>query len=236
MRQNADSELRQFLRRVTIATVASAAIAASAAYAKPADSLVFVPPTDLPELARQGGEAMFLHQTVDGRTLLYVEHKQGAGLDVLDVTDPGHIKGEGSVQFSASGAFDFVSAVGEQAELVRFRQGEETAVLDLHKERAPTLKTVQGLRLQGQIMPLGGDGFTISTPAAADARPTRDYQVVNTANSQQLKRVFDVRQVRQEIANQETGTTFLLTDNGLYLIRRPAVEAALQFRASTKLD
>jgi hypothetical protein len=90
--------------------------------------------------------------------------------------------------------------------------------------------------LQGQIMFLGGDGFTLSTPAAADAQPTRDYQVIDTANSQQLKRVFDVQQVRQEIANLDTGTTFLLTDNGLYLIRRPAVETALQFRESSKRD
>ncbi|HEX2789132.1 MAG TPA: hypothetical protein VHN17_01760 [Steroidobacteraceae bacterium] len=225
MRQNADNKFPKCLRGVAIAIVASGAVAAPAVYAKPADSLVLVPPTDLPQLARQGGEAMFLHQTVDGRTLLYVEHKQGAGLDVLDVTDPGHIKGEASVQLGASGAFDFVSALGEQAELIRFRQGEENAVLDLHKERAPTLKTVQGLTLSGLSMPLGGDGFTVSTQVPADAQPTRDYQVVDTA-----KRVFDVKQVRQEIANQDTGTTFLLTDNGVYVIRRPAAEMAQQFR------
>jgi hypothetical protein len=230
MKHNAGSNFSKCLRRVTMVVAASGAIVTSTGYAKPRDSVVLVPPMDLPELARHGGEAMFLHWTVDGRTLLYVEHKQGAGLDVLDVTDPGHIKAEGSVQLGAAGAFDFVSALGEQAELVRFRQGEESAVLDLHKERAPTLKTVQGLTLQGQIMPLGADGFTVSTPVAADAQPTRDFQVVATADLQQLQRVFDVKQVRAEIANLDTGTTYLLTDNGLYLLRRPAVEMALQFR------
>jgi hypothetical protein len=233
MKQNADNRFSKCLRRAAIAIVASGAVAAPAAYAKPANSLVLVPPTDLPQLARQGGEAMFLHETVDGRTHLYVEQKQGAGLDVLDVTDPGHIKAEGSVQLGASGAFDFVSALGEQAELIRFRQGEENAVLDLHNARAPTLKTVQGLTLQGQSMPLGEDGFTVSTPAAAGAQSTRDYQVVDTANSQQPNRIFDVKQVREQIANKDTGTTFLLTDNGLYVIRRPAVEMALQFLETT---
>ena len=72
----------------------------------------------------------------------------------------------------------------------------------------------------------------MSTPLVADTQPTRDYQVVDTANSRELDRVFNVKQVRQEIANKDTGTTFLLADSGLYLIRRPAVEADLQFRQS----
>jgi hypothetical protein len=236
MKHSADSKFTQCLRGVAMAIVASGAVAASVAYARPGDSLVLVQPKDLPQLARQGGVAMFLHQTVDARTLLYVEHEQGAGLDVLDVTDPSHIKGEGSAQLDAAGAFDFVSALGEQAELIRFRQSEENAVLDLHKERAPTLNTVHGLTLQGQIMPLGGDGFAVSAPVAADAHPTRDYQVVATGNAQQLQRVFDVKQVRAQVANQDTGTTFLLTDNGLYLIRRPAVEMALQFRENSNAN
>ncbi|MGA2838860.1 MAG: hypothetical protein ABSG18_01585 [Steroidobacteraceae bacterium] len=33
-----------------------------------------------------------------------------------------------------------------------------------------------------------------------------------------------MKQVREEVTNAGTGTTFLLTENGLYLIRRPAVE------------
>ena len=49
--------------------------------------------------------------------------------------------------------------------------------------------------------------------------------MVDTANSQALERVFDVAQVRAEISNNDTGTTFLLTDSGLYLIRRPGVES-----------
>jgi hypothetical protein len=51
-----------------------------------------------------------------------------------------------------------------------------------------------------------------------------DYQVVETANAGEPNRVYDVKQVREEITNDETGTTFLLAAHGLYLIRRPAVE------------
>ncbi len=232
MEQIADSSFRKGLRGAAMAIIASGAVAAPSAYAKPANNLIFVPPTELPATVRQGGDAMFLHRTLDGRTLLYVEQGNGSVLAVLDVTDPGHVKAGGSVQLGAPGAFDFVSPLGEQAELIRFRQPQRDAVLDLHKLATPTLKQVPGLTLRGPTVLLGGDGFMVSTPLAAETPPTHDYQVVDTANARQLDRVFNVKQVRQEIANQDTGTTFLLADSGLYLIRRPAVEADLQFRQS----
>jgi hypothetical protein len=173
------------VRRAVIGIIASGIVAAPVAYAKASNNLVIVPPADLPALARQTGEAMFLHDTVDGRTLLYIEQRQGSELAILDVTDPGHVKGEGSVKLEASGPFDVVSALGNRAELVRFRQGQADAVLDLHKPDAPTLRTVAG---------------------------------------QEADRGIDVKQVGEKITNADTGTTFMLTEGGLYLIRQPAVE------------
>ena len=79
-------------------------------------------------------------------------------------------------------------------------------------------------------MPLGDDGFTVSSQIAEDMRPTQDYQVVDTAKSRDLTRVFDVKQVREELTKNDTGTTFLLTEGGLYLIRRPAVETDKKLR------
>jgi hypothetical protein len=230
MKCNVNRGFLKGLRRLAIAIVVTGSVATPAAYAKPANNLIVVPPTDLPELARRTGEAMFLHQTLDGRTLLYIEHDQGAELAILDVTDPGHVKGEGSVQLGAAGPFDILSTLGSGAELVRFRQGQGDAVLDLHQNQAPTLKPVPGLTLQGLAMPLGDDGFTVNSQADAAAQPTRDYQVVDTANSQELNRVVNVKQVREEISKSDTGTTFLLTDGGLYLIRRPAVEMDKKLR------
>jgi len=211
------------LRRAAMAMIASGIVVAPTVHANPFNRIVLVPPTDLPELARQSGDAMLLHETSDGRTLLYIEQNQGARLATFDVTDPVHIKGEGSVQLDASGPFDFVSPLGEKAELIRFRQVHEDAVLDLHKEKAPNLKPVQGLTLQGHITHLGNDGFTV-TSQGAEIQSARDIQVVETANTQNLSHVFDVKQVREEVTNAGTGTTFLLTENGLFLIRRPAAE------------
>jgi len=178
------------MNRIAITIIASGFVAATAAHPTPSNHIVLVPPTDLPELARQGGDAMLLHETSDGRTLLYIEQGRGARLAAFDVTDPVHIKGEGSVQLDAdaAGAFDFVSPLGKQGELIRYRQGSKDAILDLHKEKVPKLKAVQGLTLHGPITQLGDDGFTV----------TKDYQAIDTANAQDLSRVFDVKQVREE--------------------------------------
>jgi len=85
--------------------------------------IIVTRPADLPELARKRGQAMLLHATGDGRTHLYIEQNDGARLAVFDVTDPGHVTVEGSAQVDAPGAFDFVSSLGDYAELVRFGSG-----------------------------------------------------------------------------------------------------------------
>jgi hypothetical protein len=224
MQRNAGGKLSKSSRQVAIAIVASAVVAATAVSANPSNNTVLVPPTRLPELARQSGDAMLLHETSDGRTLLYIEQNLGALLATFDVTDPVYIKDEGSVQLDTAGPFDFVSPLGKQAELIRFRQGHEAAVLDLHKEKVPNLKVGQGLTLRGPITHLGNDGFTV-TSQASQMQPAQEHQVVETANAQDLRRAFDVKQVREEVTNASTGTTFLLTENGLFLIRRPAVES-----------
>jgi hypothetical protein len=234
MKENAKSKFSMCVRRAAIAIVAIGIAVAPTIHAKPiskqmagkpGDKIIVVRPTDLPELARQTGEAMLLHDTGDGRTLLYIEQNHGAQLAIFDVTDPSHIKGKDSVQLDAGGPFDFVSPLGDHAELVRFRESQQEAVLDLRKVKLPVIQKVQGPKLQGLIEPLGADGFIVVNQADGQPEPkARDYQIVETANSREPNRVFDVQQVRGEITNNDTGTTFLLTADGLYLVRRPAVE------------
>ncbi len=187
--------------------------------------LTFTAAAALTELARVTGQAMLLHETGDGRTLLYIEQNHGARLAIFDVSDPAHVKQEQAAQLEASGSFDFVSSLGDRAELVRFRNGQGEAVLDLHKAKVPTLKMVQGLNSEGSMERLGDDGFILASQPNAQAKPSDpNYQVVQISNSLQIDRVADVQHVREKITNRETGTTFLLTADGLYLIRRPAVE------------
>src|SRR5260370_20818406 len=84
---------------------------------------------------------------------------------------------------------------------------------------------VPGLELQGATERLGNDGFMISNQASAQSGANDpDYQVVETADTREPNRVYDVKRGREEITNDETGTTFLLAADGLHLIRRPASE------------
>ena len=209
MKYNATNPILTRLLRMAMAMFAGGIVAAPSVYANSSNNIVLVPPAELPALARQAGEAMFLHDTIDGRTLLYIEQNHGSRLATFDVTNPVHIKGEATVHLGASGPFDFVAPLGDRAELVRFRQSNEDAVLDFPRVKAPNLKAIQGLTLEG-------------------IQPPRDYQFVDTGSSRELNRVFDVKQVRVELTKTDTGTTFMLTDNGLYVIRRPAVESIHQ--------
>jgi hypothetical protein len=210
---------------LAIAMVISAVGTFQTIHANSSSSVVVVPPADLPALARESGEAMFLRDASDGRMLLYVEQRQGSQLAIFDVTDPAHVKGEGSAQLDAAGPFDFVGSLGERAELVRFRQGQGEAILDLRK--APTLKELQGLELQGSTMLLGDSGLGATTPADSvdSVQNPRDFQVLQSGKTHGEDSIIEVKQVRQEATNVDTGTTFLLAEKGLYVIRRPALES-----------
>jgi hypothetical protein len=213
-----------FVRRLTISIATCGAVVSPAAFAQLSGRLVLVSPAELPDLARQSGDAMLLQRRSDGSALLYIEQNQGASIAILDVSDPSHVRSEGAVRLDASGPFDFVLAPGHDGELVRLRQDQAEAVLDLHKVTLPSLKMVRGLTLQGAITRLGEDGCFVTNQGDELAQPTRDYLVVDTADAQNPGRVLDVRQVREALTDSSTGATFLLTENGLYLIRRPAVE------------
>src|SRR6202158_3489596 len=106
------------IAQVTLTAVAALTLAGHAeAKNHPSNKVIVVRPADLPVLARVTGQAMLLHTTGDGRTLLYIEQNEGAQLAIFDVTDPAHVKQEGSAQVEAPGAFDFVSSLGDYAEM-----------------------------------------------------------------------------------------------------------------------
>jgi hypothetical protein len=214
------------IAQLTLAAAAALTLTGKAeAGSRPA--IVVERPEDLPELARVPGEAMLLHATNDGKTFLYIEQNHGTRLVTFDVTDPAKIKEETATRLEAPGPFDFVSPLGDNAELVRFRDGEGQAVLNLHKAKVPTLSTVQSLNIQGSTERLGDDGLIIvDQPTVTSVATATDpnEQVIDISNPLKPRTVADMKQVLEEITNDETGTTFVLTPDGLYLIRRPAVE------------
>jgi|SRR5712664_5033034 hypothetical protein len=72
---------------------------------------------------------------------------------------------------------------------------------------------------------LGDDGFIVANqPNVQSDANSPNYQIVDLSNPLHPNPVGDVKQVPEKITNDETGTTFLLAADGLYPIRRPAVE------------
>ena len=54
---------------------------------------------------------MYLHDTGQGTTVLYVEANGGTKITVLDVTDPAKIRRVSEVPLAATSAFDFVRSL-----------------------------------------------------------------------------------------------------------------------------
>jgi hypothetical protein len=207
--------------------VAAAVLASSPAEAEihsKSNDLVVMEARDLPEQAQTPGNSLFLHSDNAGRTYLYVEQQQGARLSIFDVTDPARIKLVVSTPLAAQGTFDFVRPLGNNAELVYFRDGQKEAVLDLRNARRPVLRMIPATTNFGPAEPLGESGFLVTaqahqyTPAVA-----RDYQVIDVAGSipTQLATVNDVK---HRVTNDYTGTTFLLGTDGLTVVRQLSVE------------
>ncbi len=186
--------------------------------------LVVMEARDLPEQAQAPGNSLFLHSDNAGSTYLYVEQKQGARLSVFDVTDPARIKLVVSMPLTADGAFDFIRPLGNNAELVYFRDGQKEAVLDLRKAKRPVFRVISTVTDLGSAETLGENALLATgQPYKYVSAVGRNYQVIDIAASAPAQ-LATVQDVRHRVTNDETGTTFLLGPNGLTVVRRLSIE------------
>jgi hypothetical protein len=194
------------------------------------NNLIIEQPTNLPELAQRPGIAFHLYtESGDGNAYLYVEQHHGQRLVIFNVTDPGHVKMVRTVNLAVPAPFEFAEPVGTSAILVRFDNNQGVAVLDLHKAKAPVLKTIRGLQYSGHAEPLSQSTFMVANnPPMDTANVSRDYQVVDASNAANPVLLYTANLVTRTITRDETGTTFLLGQNGLTIIRRPRVEEEYQ--------
>jgi hypothetical protein len=183
-----------------------------------------------PIAATAGAQDLLLHTDDNGSTFLYVERQHGAQLAVYDVTDPAHIRLDASVPTGAHTSFDFVSAIGG-SELIAFRDGSGSGVIDLRNAKAPKLALIADT-VPAATERLGDSGYLASSsqtgPAMAEpaVRP-RSVQVVETAAA--APRVLStVASVTKQVTRPETGTTFLLGQEGVTVVRQIATERAYE--------
>lgn len=182
-------------------------------------------PSDLPEMAQRSSEAIYLYETGGGKTLLYLEQDQGRTLGVLDVTDPGAIRAIAQVSIPAKSPYDFVGNLKDSAVLIHYRDHSGFAVINLKKYKQPVLAEAPQFQHPAQAEPLGYDGLLLasSTHPVYQAEDPR-YQVIDVFNPSKPAVLATVEGVKQRLERAETGTLFLLSNNGLTIVRRPSVE------------
>ena len=215
---------------LTAAMLVAASLSSNAAVRPHSKTIVVDSPENLPLLAQNQPEAMYLHDTNDGRTLLYVEVENGRSLNTLDVTDPANVHRMASATISANTAFDFVQPVGEQAVLIRYRDGSGVALLSFKHYKKPVLVATPDIDNDALSEPLGQTGLlvtanqTLSRPAARLFSASRSYKVVDTSNPVQPALLATISHVHQQLTKSDTGTLFFLNKDGITMVRRLRVE------------
>lgn len=188
-------------------------------------TIVVMQPQDLPQAAQATGQSMALHSLSNGLTYLYIEQQQLGQLAILDVTDPAHIKQVGSVRLDASETFDFGAPVNDSAVMIHFRSAKGSAVLDLRKPKQPTLSAPSAFLPGTDTEHIGKFGLLlVNNPESERKASEQDFSIVDTSNSGSPRLLDTVKNVQQELVNEDTGTTYLLGADGLTVVRRPSVE------------
>lgn len=192
---------------------------ASAATPNSQSNIRIVPPSALPDSAQQPSQDLFVHAAGNGTSYLYLEQGRGARLAILDVTVPARIRLAATVDTGIEKPFDFVQPVGSDFELIRFRDGSGSALLNLQKPESPRVENVEWTTLE-PVEALGDSGFlavALQTSRQPFHRAQRDIHVLSSDHLPHL--LTTVEGVTRTAELQETGTVFLLGSRGLTVVR-----------------
>lgn len=180
----------------------------------------------VPVLAEANSEAMYLHKTSDGTALLYVESAGGTELTTLDVTDPAKIRRVAETKLGASSAFDFVEPIGRNNVLIRYRDGSGDALINVKHSNKPVLEAASAVEGTEAAEKLGETGLlSASTDVVAPVVQNDPiYTVWDSTHAAHPTVLATIPGVTQRLANEDTGTLFLLSKDGITVVRRLRVE------------
>lgn len=186
-------------------------------------NVVIETPADLPELARMPSQAMFLYYTDEAQVILYLEQDQGRTLAILDVTDPSKIKPVGKVTINAPATYDFIQDLDDFRTLIHYRDHSGFALLNFKNYKAPVLTpepdylhpaTTHADRPSGLLL------VTSSSNSNVAAKPIEtQYEVLNISEDSDPKPLATIQKVIQRVDRPLIGTIFLLTDEGVTVVR-----------------
>jgi hypothetical protein len=211
--------------RIFVAAMFAATLIVQAQAKTHSNSVVVESPSDLPEMAQRNSEAMYLHHASNGRTLLYLEQNEGRTLAILDVTDPATIRAVGQVSVAARGPYDFVRAASDSAALIEYRDHSGFAVVNFKKYKNPVLVETPQWQYPANAEVLGRDSLLLASTSVPSTPPQDpQYEVVGVSNPTKPETLATIRGVQERLERRDTGTLFLLGNDGLTVVRRPFVE------------
>jgi hypothetical protein len=222
-----NTNFKALLATAILAVSGTTAHAAARLHSK---TIIVASPDNLPVLAQADADAMYLHDTTDGRAFLYVEAQNGHQLTVLDVTNPGDIERSAQATIPANSAFDFVRSVGDEDALIQYRNGSGFALLNFKHYKHPVLVNSSALENADTSEALGQTALLV-TSNEATIHPfsgPRNYKVVDTSKPSKPEMLATVPEVKQRLSKSDTGTLFLLNKDGVTVVRRLRVEQAHQ--------
>jgi hypothetical protein len=221
--------------RILAAVLVIAPATAHAATPKPLHraGLIVEQPANLPEAVQKKGDAMYFYRD-NVNSYLYVEQEGGKRLVVLDITDPDRTKVVSQIDSFADAQYDFVHPVGDRAVLVRFKGAESHAAyaeLDLRKAKKPTLRTLDAVPAQAHLDRITDTAYFVKQGKALlhTAENPDDVQLVDLG-PKDAGMLTTIHGVNAQFNDTEQGRFFLLANDGLWIIRQPAVEE--QYRLS----
>jgi len=217
--------MNQSISRILLALVFAITISVQAKANAHSKSIVVESPSDLPELARGRSEAMYLHYTHEAQAILYLERDQGHKLAILDVTDPANIKAVGRVSVEAPAVYDFVQYLGDSRTLIHYRNHSGFAVISFKNYKQPVLTAEPEYLHPASAQADGPNGLLLVSSSSASA-PVREAQVevLSISNSSGATPLATIQGVIQRVDRPQTGTIFLLNDQGLTVVRCLAAE------------
>jgi hypothetical protein len=227
-----------FKALITTAILSILGTTAHAAARPHSKTIVVESPDNLPVLAQPDADAMYLHDTPDGRTFLYVEAQNGRQLTVLDVTDPAGIERSAQATIPANSAFDFVKPVGDEDALIQYRNGSGVALLNFKHYKRPALVSSPAFENADTSESLGQTALLLTSSEAATHpfSDPRNYKVVDTSRPAQPGMLATIPEVKQRLSKPDTGTLFLLNKDGVTVVRRLRVEEEHQIELAQKAN
>lgn len=219
--------VKAFTYSVVICLCLAAALQPDSCEAKSAASdLLIVPADKLPPAARHQGVAMELHLVNPGTLYLYIEQDNGRQIAVFDVSDPHKIKVKNVSALNAPAPFDFIQPIGQFSELIRYRDGSGTAVLDLSKAKSPRLKAIDAPAGEAYVIPISDNELADNAVVSGhhEERRARNYKITEPSAPET---VFTIKDVVQQQTDEGTGTTYLLGADGLTVLRNLKTERRL---------